>query len=103
MPALQSAEPPAGFWKPSALVADSAGGLQAPGVPDAGRLFTLPERMRLLCPTCQSAAPDGAKFCIECGTALLSSCSQCGAPHARGQRFCADCGSALPGAAAVMT
>ncbi|MDE3133888.1 MAG: AAA family ATPase [Acidobacteriota bacterium] len=49
----------------------------------------------MLCPGCQSDVLEGARFCIECGTALTSACPNCGAAHGPGQRFCAECGVAL--------
>ena len=50
--------------------------------------------MAVTCTACSAALPDGAKFCIECGTAVQSSCSSCGAP-VLGGRFCAECGQPL--------
>ncbi|HEX3509456.1 MAG TPA: adenylate/guanylate cyclase domain-containing protein [Solirubrobacteraceae bacterium] len=52
------------------------------------------------CPACGSEAAEGAKFCVECGAALLLQCPACSAPHAPGQKFCAECGARLdaPGA-----
>ena len=39
--------------------------------------------MAATCTTCQTALPDGAKFCIECGTRVVASCPSCGRPVAR--------------------
>jgi class 3 adenylate cyclase/tetratricopeptide (TPR) repeat protein len=47
----------------------------------------------MTCPSCGTANADGAKFCVECGTALAQVCPACGMPHAEGQRFCAECGA----------
>jgi class 3 adenylate cyclase len=48
------------------------------------------------CASCRSECPDGAKFCLECGTPLPRTCPVCGHP-ATGGKFCGECGSALPG------
>jgi class 3 adenylate cyclase/tetratricopeptide (TPR) repeat protein len=57
------------------------------------------------CPACGTANQDGAKFCVECGTALALAlaCPSCGTPHAPGQRFCAECGATLAAAQAEST
>ncbi len=49
----------------------------------------------MICPSCTTENQPGAKFCVECGTALALACPSCGAPHTAGQRFCAECGTAL--------
>jgi class 3 adenylate cyclase/tetratricopeptide (TPR) repeat protein len=49
----------------------------------------------MLCPACDTEALDGAKFCTECGTALVWRCQACGTQHLPDQRFCAECGAAL--------
>jgi predicted ATPase/class 3 adenylate cyclase len=49
----------------------------------------------VICPSCATENQPGAKFCVECGTALALACPSCGTPHAAGQRFCAECGGAL--------
>ena len=54
----------------------------------------------MICPSCTTENQPGAKFCVECGTALELACPSCGAPHAAGQRFCAECGTALAAAPA---
>ena len=46
------------------------------------------------CPSCTTENQPGAKFCVECGTALSLACPSCGAAHAPAQRFCAECGIA---------
>ena len=45
------------------------------------------------CPSCQTANPDGAKFCFNCGAALALTCSHCGAPLPAGAKFCSNCGT----------
>ena len=49
----------------------------------------------MICPSCTTENQPGAKFCVECGTALALACPSCGAPHVAGQRFCAECGTSL--------
>jgi class 3 adenylate cyclase/tetratricopeptide (TPR) repeat protein len=47
------------------------------------------------CPRCDADTPDGAKFCIECGTPLRFRCPQCGADTLPRAKFCAECGTPL--------
>jgi class 3 adenylate cyclase/tetratricopeptide (TPR) repeat protein len=47
------------------------------------------------CPHCDADAPNGAKFCIECGTSLQRRCPQCGADMLPRAKFCAECGTPL--------
>jgi predicted amidophosphoribosyltransferase len=47
------------------------------------------------CPRCEADTPDGAKFCIECGTPLRARCPQCGADVLPRAKFCAECGTPL--------
>jgi predicted ATPase/class 3 adenylate cyclase len=49
----------------------------------------------MICPSCATKNKTGAKFCGECGAALLRSCPSCGEPYEHGQRFCNDCGAPL--------
>ncbi|MBV9002332.1 MAG: AAA family ATPase, partial [Solirubrobacterales bacterium] len=37
----------------------------------------------------------GAKFCMECGSALSTSCPECGHETTPGQNFCSECGTPL--------
>ena len=48
------------------------------------------------CPSCNTQNPDGAKFCMSCGTALAPACPSCGAelPSAEA-KFCPGCGHQL--------
>src|SRR4051812_2423333 len=46
--------------------------------------------MAVTCGNCSSSNPDGAKFCLECGTRLTVACAVCGTPSAGG-RFCHEC------------
>src|SRR5512133_3064774 len=47
------------------------------------------------CPHCDADTPDGAKFCIECGTPLKPRCPQCGADTLPRAKFCGECGTPL--------
>jgi class 3 adenylate cyclase/tetratricopeptide (TPR) repeat protein len=47
------------------------------------------------CPRCDADTPDGAKFCIECGTPLTPRCPQCGADTLPRAKFCGECGTPL--------
>jgi class 3 adenylate cyclase/tetratricopeptide (TPR) repeat protein len=50
------------------------------------------------CSACHAQSPDGAKFCVECGSPLARACPSCGHPAAGG-KFCGECGAPLSGAA----
>jgi class 3 adenylate cyclase len=45
------------------------------------------------CPHGDAETPDGAKFCIECGTSLRCRCPQCGADTLPRAKFCGECGT----------
>src|SRR3954469_2895977 len=47
------------------------------------------------CPSCETANPEGNRFCGSCGSPLQRLCSSCAAPASREQRFCGACGAAL--------
>ena len=51
------------------------------------------------CPTCSHASPEGAKFCLECGTPFARGCPSCGHPVPPGGKFCMECGTPVAGAA----
>ncbi|MFI5035808.1 MAG: adenylate/guanylate cyclase domain-containing protein [Acidimicrobiales bacterium] len=53
------------------------------------------------CPACKEEAPEGKRFCANCGASLSVACASCGAEMIPGQRFCADCGAAAPAAPAA--
>ena len=44
------------------------------------------------CSKCQFDNPEGAKFCIECGSPTEFHCPQCGATTPRTGKFCMECG-----------
>ncbi|MBC8279488.1 MAG: AAA family ATPase, partial [Chloroflexi bacterium] len=44
------------------------------------------------CGNCKSENPDGAKFCVSCGTSMQEFCSQCGVSLPAQARFCPECG-----------
>ncbi len=45
----------------------------------------------IACPSCKSENPDGAKFCVSCGSALQAACTECGSPLPAQARFCPEC------------
>jgi class 3 adenylate cyclase len=47
------------------------------------------------CPHCEADIPDGARFCIECGTPLTPRCPQCGGDVLPRAKFCGECGISL--------
>src|SRR5437763_3844276 len=47
------------------------------------------------CPRCQTAYPEGARFCEECGARLARTCPHCRAEVTYGKRFCWSCGGQL--------
>lgn len=44
------------------------------------------------CPTCEQENPAQARFCLNCGTALVQRCGNCQAELPAGARFCMNCG-----------
>ena len=47
------------------------------------------------CPSCQASNPAGAKFCMNCGSALAAACPQCATELPPGAQFCFNCGHKL--------
>jgi class 3 adenylate cyclase/tetratricopeptide (TPR) repeat protein len=47
------------------------------------------------CASCGTENAAGAKFCVECGTALARACPSCGTEVAAGAKFCPQCGASL--------
>ena len=47
------------------------------------------------CPKCQSENPEGAKFCVECGTKIEIICPKCGFINSPSFKFCSECGQNL--------
>ncbi len=45
------------------------------------------------CPSCGAEISASAKFCPECGAALLQTCAQCGATIPPSSKFCPECGA----------
>jgi ABC-type oligopeptide transport system substrate-binding subunit/class 3 adenylate cyclase len=45
------------------------------------------------CPECRADNREGARFCEQCGAALVSTCGACGATLGPGARFCSQCGA----------
>ena len=47
------------------------------------------------CSNCGTANPDGARFCLSCGTKLAQPCPNCGTELPAGAKFCFNCGHAM--------
>ena len=47
----------------------------------------------MVCPNCGFDSDASQRFCVECGTALSTSCLGCGAPLPDGAQFCGSCGA----------
>ena len=47
------------------------------------------------CPSCKANIPEGGKFCLECGAALVGRCPSCGNANPASAKFCAECGHKL--------
>ncbi|MBM4466215.1 MAG: tetratricopeptide repeat protein [Chloroflexi bacterium] len=45
------------------------------------------------CPKCNTENLEGAKFCLNCGAKLVTTCSQCGSELPLQARFCFVCGT----------
>ncbi|HEX8742176.1 MAG TPA: adenylate/guanylate cyclase domain-containing protein [Thermoleophilaceae bacterium] len=53
----------------------------------------------ITCGACGTDNPAGARFCMNCGTALPRVCPACGTENPVEARFCMSCGTQLAGAA----
>ena len=49
---------------------------------------------KMICPQCKTEVVKG-KFCENCGAALVCKCSACGKEVVPGAKFCLECGTAL--------
>src|SRR5436190_5608595 len=54
----------------------------------------------LACGSCGTENPEGARFCMSCGSQLERTCPSCGEPAPPQAKFCMSCGNALDGSAA---
>jgi class 3 adenylate cyclase/tetratricopeptide (TPR) repeat protein len=52
------------------------------------------------CLRCGATAPEGKRFCGDCGAPLPWRCAACGGANPIGSRFCGDCGVAAGGTGA---
>ena len=95
--ALPPAPPPA-----QGFAGGAPGGYTGP--PPAGQPQTGPQQLPpgqqqapagAPCASCANPVPSGAKFCMNCGTAVASAphCTSCGNELAPGARFCGNCGT----------
>ncbi len=53
----------------------------------------------MICATCGTENPAGAKFCIACASPLAVVCPNCGTANPPAARFCAECATPLTAAA----
>ncbi|MFL5956020.1 MAG: adenylate/guanylate cyclase domain-containing protein [Solirubrobacterales bacterium] len=56
--------------------------------------------MAVVCESCGAESPEGARFCMSCGTALERRCPSCGELAPPGAKFCPNCGTPLAAGAA---
>lgn len=47
------------------------------------------------CTNCGNVLPTNAKFCMECGQAVIRKCPNCGVEVPQGGKFCLECGTKL--------
>jgi hypothetical protein len=52
-------------------------------------------RTPLICTTCGSESPVGARFCVHCAAPLPLRCTGCGAEMPSAARFCPQCACAV--------
>ena len=62
---------------------------------DVDSNFNEPTAKGGFCPNCGSGTTPGARFCMQCGTALARTCPNCGKPVENQARFCSQCGTSL--------
>ena len=55
------------------------------------------------CPNCRVDVPEHAKFCSQCGLALVLNCTSCGNNEPPGSNFCTKCGASFPVTGGVPT
>jgi class 3 adenylate cyclase/tetratricopeptide (TPR) repeat protein len=51
--------------------------------------------MENVCPSCQHANPERARFCAKCGARLAGQCPSCGSQNPPENAFCTECGQRL--------
>ncbi|TFH41887.1 MAG: SPFH domain-containing protein [Chrysiogenales bacterium] len=58
---------------------------------------------QVVCPSCTTMNPSGAKFCSSCGKEMIMAmaCPKCGAKISTNAKFCPECGTGLEGSACV--
>ena len=47
------------------------------------------------CPKCKAKIKPDAKFCPDCGQALVVTCTKCNVVYPLGTKFCTQCGGKL--------
>ena len=46
----------------------------------------------MICPNCSTENPEGARFCMACGTSMETPCPNCATELPPGAKFCFNCG-----------
>ena len=54
------------------------------------------------CANCRADVSELARFCSQCGSALVLSCPSCGNSEAPGSKFCGKCGASLAGSSGAI-
>lgn len=69
--------------------------LGQPPEPEPVPAIGLPAAVTVVCPACQAGNPEGARFCLECGSRLEQElrCAECQTVLPAGARFCLSCGA----------
>lgn len=57
-----------------------------------------PTASQLICQQCHETNPTTAKFCLNCGSALIARCTNCQTVLPTGAKFCMSCGQQVGGA-----
>ncbi len=59
---------------------------------------TVSTTSQTICQQCQATNPAAAKFCLNCGSALVARCTNCQTVLPTGAKFCMSCGQQVGGA-----
>lgn len=57
-----------------------------------------PATSQVVCQQCHEGNPGSAKFCLNCGSALVARCTNCQTVLPTGAKFCMSCGQQVGGA-----
>jgi membrane protease subunit (stomatin/prohibitin family) len=72
-------------------------GMMAQAMQGAQQSAAKPGAATIICPTCNTSNPVGAKFCNSCGTKFGGTvkCPTCGTENPAGAKFCSNDGTKL--------